>query len=994
MSDQPNKVVGGKSWEALKKTYEGSPVVYAKLTQLERSISSFRLKNADEAHLAFEQVKKEHPELRAIQNTTLDDFYSSHYGTENLKEEKATTPTSEKEVNSHVSRRARANSTEEGNTKREQEMFLKNPEKTKKMLFYESVGRMVKDVSTCVLRGEDIPPDLLSKAVKRTVIEHYVGKDSPSYAYSEKAVFEQWCRTHSIDARDKKNPNAKKYRRSTEHRYATDDFLIRNLQPHKEINLATLASDVEKKKDEVEAKRFKDPVDRLVLSVTNHYLPAQSEKEAGTQDKETGNQTTELNRRKFLFFKQPIKRIPIGDKDQGKILNFLKIDFRKRLAEYAQKFPGFNALLIKHGIFLESVRRDLSSLKSEVRPQAFVVFKRFFRGGRGGAEQQLSSGVVRFNVTNRINAIADVFRSREKRLKAAKHGANLLSPEKTAMNVLKGIVSPVSSPLTSPWKLAIIVPVLVIILVLFILPTGTGLTTIFDDQPETGVGGTTTSILITKTANDADGKINNGETVAFTINVNYSNISGPITITDPIPVNAGYVPNSCTPSNQCQLSTDGKTVQWTLNPTTSTQPPTQNTVQATDNATLVSWLDSKLSTLRPGSTGLVGMGQALVNSSAQHNVPIELALGQFWFENQWWTVGKTVRENTNNPGHIKCGTDECKTRLGALVGKDMDGYSIFPSLEKGIEAYFLLLDSERYRAAVNDFISTSDPTAVLQIYYAPSDKYGSVADYVDAVNIIVEQVRTAATNDGIVLPNQVGALTAINTVSGAATLTLALTGTLDKSYITNQAYVNNSSVGGQISSKYACVAVGNPPSAPPQCQDDTVLTSGDRAFPVRGITIYDILRYRMALNGRAENNDSGGFYNNRDDHWHAGLDISGPTQASMETGTWYIVSATDGTVDSTGQNSGAGNLIRVKNSDGTLRFSYFHLKNGGILVKTGDQVKAGQVIGIAGDTGNSSAVHLHFEIRPYNNLAYAYDPLPWLVDGSLKDLRNVTTAKP
>ena len=41
---------------------------------------------------------------------------------------------------------------------------------------------------------------------------------------------------------------------------------------------------------------------------------------------------------------------------------------------------------------------------------------------------------------------------------------------------------------------------------------------------------------------------------------------------------------------------------------------------------------------------------------------------------------------------------------------------------------------------------------------------------------------------------------------------------------------------------------------------------------------------------------------------------------------------------------------------------YAHLQPGSIKVRVGDNVKPGQVIGLVGDSGNSIAPHLHFQV--------------------------------
>jgi len=80
-----------------------------------------------------------------------------------------------------------------------------------------------------------------------------------------------------------------------------------------------------------------------------------------------------------------------------------------------------------------------------------------------------------------------------------------------------------------------------------------------------------------------------------------------------------------------------------------------------------------------------------------------------------------------------------------------------------------------------------------------------------------------------------------------------------------------------------------------------------------------------------------------------------------------------GTVISTqyGYSGGWGNNVTIKHDDGTYSF-YAHLSK--INVSVNQRVNAGQAIGVIGTTGNSTGVHLHFEIWDKNkNTIYTID---------------------
>jgi murein DD-endopeptidase MepM/ murein hydrolase activator NlpD len=85
---------------------------------------------------------------------------------------------------------------------------------------------------------------------------------------------------------------------------------------------------------------------------------------------------------------------------------------------------------------------------------------------------------------------------------------------------------------------------------------------------------------------------------------------------------------------------------------------------------------------------------------------------------------------------------------------------------------------------------------------------------------------------------------------------------------------------------------------------------------------------------------------------HPGIDIA----ASKGT---PVRCAQDGVVRSAGWDDVYGNLIVVQHDD-TLATMYGH--NDKILVKEGSHVTRGQVIATVGNTGRSTAPHLHFEV--------------------------------
>jgi murein DD-endopeptidase MepM/ murein hydrolase activator NlpD len=87
--------------------------------------------------------------------------------------------------------------------------------------------------------------------------------------------------------------------------------------------------------------------------------------------------------------------------------------------------------------------------------------------------------------------------------------------------------------------------------------------------------------------------------------------------------------------------------------------------------------------------------------------------------------------------------------------------------------------------------------------------------------------------------------------------------------------------------------------------------------------------------------------------FHSGLDISN------KPGTEIIATA-DGKISYAARKALLGNLINIDHGYGRVT-RYGHLEK--ILVKPGQRVKRGDIIGLMGNTGQSTGPHLHYEVR-------------------------------
>ena len=95
---------------------------------------------------------------------------------------------------------------------------------------------------------------------------------------------------------------------------------------------------------------------------------------------------------------------------------------------------------------------------------------------------------------------------------------------------------------------------------------------------------------------------------------------------------------------------------------------------------------------------------------------------------------------------------------------------------------------------------------------------------------------------------------------------------------------------------------------------------------------------------------------------HTGVDLT-PPKGTPWNQQVPIYATRSGVVVYAGWDSGGGgNYVSIDHLD-NYKSQYMHLDS--IVVKTGDAVTIGQLIGYMGDTGTSTARHLHFVIRHY-----------------------------
>ena len=123
------------------------------------------------------------------------------------------------------------------------------------------------------------------------------------------------------------------------------------------------------------------------------------------------------------------------------------------------------------------------------------------------------------------------------------------------------------------------------------------------------------------------------------------------------------------------------------------------------------------------------------------------------------------------------------------------------------------------------------------------------------------------------------------------------------------------------------------------------------------VTVEYVITHRFGEMG--QNYDTG------EKTYHGATDFAAPLGTEL-------LAACDGTVETAGWDGERGNAVTIKVNDDIL-YRYAHLDE--IKVKEGDKVKAGDVVGTVGSTGNSTGPHLHLELKIKDKYV---DPLKYI----------------
>lgn len=145
----------------------------------------------------------------------------------------------------------------------------------------------------------------------------------------------------------------------------------------------------------------------------------------------------------------------------------------------------------------------------------------------------------------------------------------------------------------------------------------------------------------------------------------------------------------------------------------------------------------------------------------------------------------------------------------------------------------------------------------------------------------------------------------------------------------------------------------------------------------------DVL-YQMPLHQREQRVDQGfgGSFSHKDAQNYYAVDFAADIGTPVFAARDGIVMQVESDFDKAGLDmekfGGRANYVRILHPDGSMGL-YAHLKEEGVLVSVGQRVRAGQEIGLSGNTGFTTGPHLHFAVQV--NRGMRLESIPFRMNG-------------
>jgi len=132
----------------------------------------------------------------------------------------------------------------------------------------------------------------------------------------------------------------------------------------------------------------------------------------------------------------------------------------------------------------------------------------------------------------------------------------------------------------------------------------------------------------------------------------------------------------------------------------------------------------------------------------------------------------------------------------------------------------------------------------------------------------------------------------------------------------------------------------------------------------------------------------GGHFSHQDEQNRYAVDFAADIGTPVLAARDGVVMQVESDFDKAGLNleryGGRANFVRILHEDGTMTL-YAHLKSEGALVRVGQRVRAGQQIGLSGNTGFTTGPHLHFAVQV--NRGMKLESIPFRMTGPQGPLR-------